>query len=538
MEVAPRLRGYIVEGLLGRGASGEVWQARIDGTSTRVALKRIRAPGAEQLRKAHDEAALLAALDHENLVRLHALVPADDAMVLVLDLAERGSLADLLAGRGRLTPGEVITALAPVAAAVEYLHDAGVVHGDISPANILFSAAGVPMLADVGVARLTGDDADAAAPPAHVDPAVAAGCVPGPQSDVFMLGAVALHALTGTPPWPDPEPEAALARAARGVLGDVRERLGDADVPDAMAAVVCRALTVEPQRRGTAADFALDLRHGGRPLAVELAAGRTRPVLDRSGPRHAAWRNPQRRDDLARPPFERPDVAGVQHNASSAPPTRMVAARPRPVIPRPAPRRRLRTPFLVIAAVLVAAAAAASFWLHSGPTARVLSTPRAEVETSSAHASPSATPTSDDRKRSPAGWLAWLDELDALRARAYATRDVSLLRQVYAPGPLLRSDAALLVRLVPPGCGLVGARTRYASGTAHSTARRLHISVRAALRPSELTCAGRVRGHAVGRGPTTLVIELVRTPAGLRIVAQRVRPARAPARTRRLPTAP
>src|SRR6478735_6866371 len=105
MEVAPRLRGYIVEGLLGRGASGEVWQARIDGTSTRVALKRIRAPGAEQLRKAHDEAALLAALDHENLVRLHALVPADDAMVLVLDLAERGSLADLLAGRGRLTPG-------------------------------------------------------------------------------------------------------------------------------------------------------------------------------------------------------------------------------------------------------------------------------------------------------------------------------------------------------------------------------------------------------------------------------------------------
>src|SRR5438309_584724 len=81
-----------------------------------------------------------------------------DGAVLVLDLADGGSLAELLAVRGRLTPGEVITAVSPVAAAVAYLHAAEIVHGDVSPANILFTPGGVPLLADLGVARLTGDE--------------------------------------------------------------------------------------------------------------------------------------------------------------------------------------------------------------------------------------------------------------------------------------------------------------------------------------------------------------------------------------------
>lgn len=120
-----RLRGYAVERLLGRGASSEVWRARAHGSGDAVALKRLFIADAEQARRAHAEAALLSVLDHPNLVRLHALVPSDDAAVLVLDLADGGSLAELLATRGRLTPGEVITALAPIAAALAYLTDRG-----------------------------------------------------------------------------------------------------------------------------------------------------------------------------------------------------------------------------------------------------------------------------------------------------------------------------------------------------------------------------------------------------------------------------
>src|SRR3954471_15951956 len=158
-----RVRGYAVERLIGRGATSEVWQAQAVRSSASVALKRIRVESDAQRERARAEAALLGALDHPNLIRLHDLIEVDDTAVLVLDLADGGSLADLLASRGRLTPGEVITAVAPVAAALAYLHGEGVVHGDVSPGNILFTAAGVPLLADVGVARLTGDDSDAEA---------------------------------------------------------------------------------------------------------------------------------------------------------------------------------------------------------------------------------------------------------------------------------------------------------------------------------------------------------------------------------------
>ena len=305
-----RLRGYDVERLLGSGGSSDVWRGRVSATGEPVALKRIAGVDTVAVKRAETEAALLTALDHPHLVRLHAFVPTDDATVLVLDLADGGSLAQLLDARGRLTPGEVVTALAPIGAALAYLHGAGVVHGDVSAANVLFTPAGVPLLADVGVARLLGDDSDAHTTPAYVDPCVAAGSIPGAQSDVFMLAAVALHALTGTPPWVAATGDAALALAEAGVLDDVAARLAAAHVPPAMTQVLVRALSVDPHRRGTAAELALDLRHSVQPVAVELAAGRSRPdparmarpaavdlpdgspgpahPAQRGGPRHAA----------------------------------------------------------------------------------------------------------------------------------------------------------------------------------------------------------------------------------------------------------
>src|SRR5581483_9930747 len=105
--------------------------------------------------------------------------------------------------------------------------------------------------------------------PSYVDPAVAVGCVPGPPADVFMLGGVALHALTGKPTWPG-DAAMALAAARTGDAGDVGARLAAAGVPDAMAEVVQRALSPDSADRGTAAEFALDLRYAGEPVAVEL----------------------------------------------------------------------------------------------------------------------------------------------------------------------------------------------------------------------------------------------------------------------------
>ena len=73
-------------------------------------------------------------------------------MALVLDLLPGGSLAALLSRRGRLRPGEVVTTIAPVAAALAHAHGNGVVHGDLSPGNIVSPLVAVEVAGDSGAA--------------------------------------------------------------------------------------------------------------------------------------------------------------------------------------------------------------------------------------------------------------------------------------------------------------------------------------------------------------------------------------------------
>src|SRR4051794_18668461 len=214
--------GYRVDRLLGAGSQGEVWLGEQLASRERVALKRIPAESPAVAAAARAEAALLAALDHPSLIALRAFVPMDSAMVLVLELAEAGTLAGLLRRRGRLTRPEVVATISPVAAALAHAHAAGVLHGDVSAANILFNTAGYPKLADLGLARMLAATTDPPlGTPAYLDPTIAAGGPAGIASDVFSLAAVALHALTGAGPWccpglPEPTAERVLRAAATG----------------------------------------------------------------------------------------------------------------------------------------------------------------------------------------------------------------------------------------------------------------------------------------------------------------------------------
>ena len=76
-----------------------------------------------------------------------------------MDYAPGGSLRQLVGARGRLSVGETVTVLTPIAQVLAYLHGRGFTHGDVSPGNVLFTAHGKPLLADLGVARMVGDPA-------------------------------------------------------------------------------------------------------------------------------------------------------------------------------------------------------------------------------------------------------------------------------------------------------------------------------------------------------------------------------------------
>ncbi|HST50019.1 serine/threonine-protein kinase [Jatrophihabitans sp.] len=555
--------GYQVDQLLGFGSHAEVWSGRAVATGEPVALKRIVLPGsagpdriAELVQAARAEAALLTVLEHPSLVRLHRYVQTPAAAVLVMELAEGGSLAQLLRRRNRLTPAEVAAALSPVAAALAFAHAEGVLHGDVSAANILFTAAGHAKLADLGVARMlfgpTGPDR-VLGTPAYVDPVLAAGGTAGPFSDVFSLAAVALHCLTGAGPWQGDGPgdlPAVLARAATGVIENLDARL--ATCPPAMAAVLRRALDPEPHRRGSAAELALDLGASVPRGPVVLAAGRIAPGVGR----HSVERHAPAATDAV--PADLTHVARLQ-------------IRPEPAAPMPERswRRRLAVPALVagvlLAGTVTATAAARGGWpglaagphrsappapeaartraANPGPPAGPAKSASSATSGATAVAIPSAGSAGPVRPAGSAGFsvpatasgradgdpapddpdpAALLRRLADRRAAAFAANRPELLAGVYQSPELLAEDAALLGSRVPAGCGLAGLRTGYTDVTVtSSTGKRIEVQVTASQPSATLLCDGTVRSRTLPAAPARLAVTLVRVGEEFRIAGQR-----------------
>jgi hypothetical protein len=499
--------GYRVEELIGAGSSAEVWRGRVVSTDVPVALKRVWLTDRTATETALAEAALLSALDHPHLVKLHEVRRVGDDVVLVLDLAAAGSLAELLARRGKLTVGEAVTALAPIGAALAYAHAAAIVHGDVSAANILFTDIGLPLLADLGVSRLLGDAAPARTTPAYADPMVAAGAAPGTSSDVFMLGGVALHALTGAPPWPGSDPSAVFEQAASGIEPGFAGRLQSAGVPTEVCDVVLRALSLEPAQRGTAADFALDLRHAATPVAVELTAGRPRP---RQGST-----SPGARCDSGTPGVAKtstPDRLPLTYGVRA--PAPFSGARGRHL----AARGRLRISRRASAVVALGAAlAGAALW-----TEGQWFTGHATPESRSPVRLPSAVDRTTPTAPRPGSLSAVLAQLDSVRSDAFANRQPDALRAVYASAGLLAEDQALLTAIVPPGCGLFGVHTRFRDVVLVARSPTgITLRVRAKVGASRLICSGTVSGRAPA-GPASVVrMYLVRHGGDYRIAQRR-----------------
>lgn len=468
------LPGYDVRELIGYGATGEVWRAVELATGDVVALKRLRpGAGADAVDALRREAAVLRTLDTPHVVRLRDVVGSGDGSgaVLVLDHAAGGSLAALLARRGALDPGEVITLAAPLAQALAAAHARGLVHGDVSPSNVLFTADGMPLLADLGVARLVGDWAEQGTAE-YLDPAVAGGAPLSPASDVWALAAVCHHALAGSPPHEGAAVDDVLAAAADG--GRAPLGLLAPGAPRLLVEAVEAALQRDPGDRPDAASFGAALRrsHGVAPVRLrgQAAAAPGVPVRET----HAV-------------PRQTPAPVVGKH------------ARPG--------RRRL---LVAVCTVLVLVAAAAVGWGlglgTGGDSAAVL-------------------PAAADDGSAPAAHLPWpevLDQLDAARADAFGHADVGGLAAVDAPGsPQLASDTGLVQQLVVAGQTASGVRHAVRSVGERSVAADV-----AELRVTDTLSAYEVHGRDGGvvqqvpaRGPRAFDVRLARTEQGWRLAS-------------------
>lgn len=454
-----RISGYVAEELVGFGGSGEVWRGRVARSEEPVALKRLRAADESARARLRREATLLAALDHPHLVRVRECVRTDEADVLVMDYAPRGSLAALLRMRRQLTPGEVVTVIAPIAAALAHAHGEGLVHGDVTASNILFAADGRPVLTDLGVSRVLADRGAVHATPDYVDPVVARGAAPGQVSDVFSLAAVAFHALTGLPPWNAATVDDTIAVAAGGEVPDLVELAPQ--VPAQLVHVLRRALSPEPSARGSAAELALDVRHACPPEPVAFTdapasvgpaaarpsaqthAVRTRPTIDTARPKHRTTQHGSRRW-----------AAGLR---------RMVG------------NRGLRAGVLGVLAVAGAVRIGVA-WADAGadaaakppattvaePTPRPTPTPT-PTPTAMPTVSPSSAPSRHvSARRTPQQrWADELRRLDASREIAFARVDPLVLDRIYtADSPARTADATTMRQLRAADAAIVGVRHR------------------------------------------------------------------------------
>ena len=251
----PAVPGVELGRLVGHGGTCQVWEGVREADGRRVAVKVARGEHAD-VEAAVREASLAAVAAGAHVVPVEACLPLVDGRVaLVMPLLRGGDLARLVAARGHLAPGEVVTVLAPVAGALGRLHRAGVTHGDLSPGNVLLDLDGRPSLADLGTGRVVGEEPTAVwGTEGYLAPEVLMGEEPGPAADVYALGALGWLCLTGEPPGP-PGLRPSLSRLCRAGEGAT-----------ALVEVVESAVAPHPADRPTADELAWSL-FGAAPAA-------------------------------------------------------------------------------------------------------------------------------------------------------------------------------------------------------------------------------------------------------------------------------
>ncbi|MER6995215.1 serine/threonine-protein kinase [Streptomyces sp. NPDC000410] len=246
---------YVLEDLLGRGGMGRVWRAHDQVLDREVAVKEVSVGGLpeDELQvlesRMEQEARAAARVKHPSVVTVHDVLRQEGRPWIVMELIDGRSLADLIASEGPLPPREAARIGVQLLSALERAHQAGVIHRDVKPANVLLepgerSEMGVPpaggwgrvVLTDFGIAALEGSARYTRAgvivgSPDYLAPEQISDGRAGPAADLWSLGATLYTAVEGRSPFgrptaastlhavvSDPLPEPVRAGALRPAL--------------------------------------------------------------------------------------------------------------------------------------------------------------------------------------------------------------------------------------------------------------------------------------------------------------------------------
>ncbi|WP_285724108.1 serine/threonine-protein kinase [Psychromicrobium xiongbiense] len=295
---APWAAGYTFIRLLGSGGTAQAWLTHDSQGKQRVLKCFAPADDADPAADLQCAAALrrevriLGNLRHDHLLIVSDVTPLagewEGGQALVCEYAAGGSMAGVLAARGAVTVGELVTVLTPLFQALEYLHSRGVVHGDISAGNVLFTAEGKPLLSDLGLSRMVGERprAEVIGTDGYVDPAlfspVPAGGADrtlssGMAADVYALCALGWHALGGAPSRGKESGAIEVGMSGAGLAGTTGQL--PINAPPQLVMALRSGLDPDPARRPSAAQLAQMVYRGAVAEPIDLMASVHASVL-------------------------------------------------------------------------------------------------------------------------------------------------------------------------------------------------------------------------------------------------------------------
>jgi len=246
---------YRVQRLLGRGGMSAVWLARDLELPRDVAVKILHArrlESADAVERFEREARTLAGLAHPGIVTVIDRGEHDGRPFIVFEHVSGQDLRARIAARGHLKPAEALAICAQVADALAYAHRQGVIHRDVKPHNVLLTDDGVAKLTDFGIARILEEPSLTATGRVwgtgeYIAPEQAAGQPLDERADVYALGVMLYHCVTGKTPYSGANFVELAEQHLRAPVPSAAAV--QPDLPDDLDAILRRALAKDPEDR-------------------------------------------------------------------------------------------------------------------------------------------------------------------------------------------------------------------------------------------------------------------------------------------------